>query len=185
MGERAQALAILRVGIQQSTLKSSEADLADLQLCLVMFLTQFQDKLALTELRKMIRTDAWYEKKMGMLWTIRKSLLEILIHIQFGDIDLAVSRVKSFKRRYKKYLETVREGRVVHFLRLVEKYLQNPAMVKNKAFIAAINSMAQDVENQDLFVLGFIAWLKSLITSESPYQALLHLVGTSKLKKDQ
>lgn len=185
MGEGSQALAILRLGIQQSTLKSNEADLADLQLCLVMFLTQFQDKLALTELRKMIRTDAWYEKKMGMLWTIRKSLLEILIHIQFGDIDLAVSRVKSFKRRYRRYLETVREGRVVHFLRLVEKYLKNPAMVKNKAFIAAIDSMAQDVENQDLFVLGFIAWLKSLITSESPYQALLHLTGTLKLKKDQ
>lgn len=185
MGEGSQALAILRLGIQQSTLKSNEADLADLQLCLVMFLTQFQDKLALTELRKMIRTDAWYEKKMGMLWTIRKSLLEILIHIQFGDIDLAVSRVKSFKRRYRRYLETVREDRVVHFLRLVEKYLKNPAMVKNKAFIAAIDSMAQDVENQDLFVLGFIAWLKSLITSESPYQALLHLTGTLKLKKDQ
>ncbi|ULT26394.1 hypothetical protein KUH03_05670 [Sphingobacterium sp. E70] len=66
-----------------------------------MFLTQFQDKLALAELRKLIRTDAWYEKKMGMLWTIRKGLLEILIHIQFADIDLAISRVKSFKRRYK------------------------------------------------------------------------------------
>ncbi|WP_104380860.1 hypothetical protein [Sphingobacterium sp. HMA12] len=185
MGEGAQALAILRLGIEQSTLKSSETDLADLQLCLVMFLTQFQDKLALTELRKLIRTDAWYEKKMGMLWTIRKSLLEILIHIQFGDIELAFSRVKSFRRRYKKYLETVREGRVVHFLKLVEKYLQNPAIVKNKAFITAIDNMAQDVENQDLFVLGFIAWLKSLITSESPYQALLDLVGTLGLKMDQ
>ena len=176
MGEGVEALAILRFGIQQSTSKSNESDLADLQLCLVMFLTQVQDKLALTEWRKMIRTDAWYEKKMGMLWTIRKGLLEILIYIQFADIELAVSRVKSFKRRYKKYLETVREGRVVNFLALVEKYLQNPVIVKNNAFVADIDAMADNSENQDLFVLGFIAWLKSLITSESPYLALLRLV---------
>ncbi|MEI2272067.1 hypothetical protein OHD16_07965 [Sphingobacterium sp. ML3W] len=185
MGEGVKALAILRLGIQQSTLKSNETDIADLQLCLVMFLTQFQDKLALTELRKLIRTDAWYEKKMGMLWTIRKSLLEILIHIQFEDIDLAISRVKSFRRRYKQYLETVREGRVVNFLRLVEKYLQNPSIVKNNVFMADIEAMTDRAENQDLFVLGFIAWLKSLVTSESPYQALLSLVKKLELKKDQ
>ncbi|MDR2276146.1 MAG: hypothetical protein LBF27_34895 [Sphingobacterium sp.] len=182
MGEGAQALAVLRFGIQQVTVKSNETDVADLQLCLAMFLTQFQDKLALTELRKMIRTDTWYEKKMGMLWTIRKNLLEILIHSQFGDIDLAASRVKSFRRRYKKYLETVRESRVVDFLRLVEKYLQNPAIVRDKHFIAAIDSLAGNTENQDLFVLGFIAWLKSLITSESPYQTLLSLVRELKSK---
>lgn len=185
MGEGAKALDLLRVGTQQSTLKFNDTDIADLQLCLVMFLAQSQDKQALAELRKMIRTDAWYERKMGMLWTIRKSLLEILIHIQFGDIDLAFSRVKSFKRRYKKYLETVREGRVVNFLRLVEKYLQDPAVIKNKTFITAIDTMAIDLENQDLFVLAFIAWLKSLITSESPYQAMLHLVDRSVNKKDQ
>ncbi|ULT26393.1 hypothetical protein KUH03_05665 [Sphingobacterium sp. E70] len=45
--------------------------------------------------------------------------------------------------------------------------------------------MADHAENQDLFVLGFIAWLKSLVTSESPYQALLSLVRKSELKKDQ
>ncbi|WP_343558562.1 hypothetical protein [Sphingobacterium sp.] len=185
MGAGVKALALLRAGIQQSTSKSSETDIADLQLCLVMFLAQSQDKLALTELGKMVRTDAWYERKMGMLWTIRKSLLEILIHIQFGNIDLAFSRVRSFKRRYKKYLETVREGRVLHFLRLVEKYLQNPAVVKNRTFITTVNTMAADVENQDLFVLAFIAWLKSLITSESPYQAMLYLVEHPEKRKDQ
>ncbi|MNN51954.1 hypothetical protein D3C81_1666180 [compost metagenome] len=93
--------------------------------------------------------------------------------------------MKSFRRRYKKYLETVQEGRVVNFLRLVEKYLQNPEIVKNTIFIADIEAMAGRAENQDLFVLGFIAWLNSLVTSESPYQALLSLVKKLELKKDQ
>ncbi|MGE8379095.1 MAG: hypothetical protein ACN6PN_12115, partial [Sphingobacterium sp.] len=89
------------------------------------------------------------------------------------------------RRRYKQYLETVREGRVVNFLRLVEKYLQNPSIVKNNVFMADIEAMTDRAENQDLFVLGFIAWLKSLVTSESPYQALLSLVKKLELKKDQ
>jgi hypothetical protein len=79
----------------------------------------------------------------------------------------------------------VREGRVVNFLRQVEKYLQNPSVIKNTVFIADIEAMADRTENQDLFVLGFIAWLKSLVTSESPYQALLSLVRKSEPKDVQ
>lgn len=185
LGESARAIAIVRLGIQQAPSNARETDIADLQLCLVMFLTQQEEKQALTELRKMIRTDSWYEKRMGMLWTIRKNLLEILIHIQFDDLDLAISRVKSFKRRYKSYLEAVQEERVINFLGLVEKYVHNPAMIKDKAIIEMIDAMAKDVTNQDVFVLGFIAWLRSLITKQGPYQEVLNLVKTSLVKNDK
>jgi len=180
LGAGDKGLTFLRSGIQQIGGQTNEAELADLQLCLVMFLTQFQDQDALAELRKMMRTDSWYEKKMGMLWTIRKNLLEILLHIQNGNIDVAASRVRSFKRRYKKYLEMVKEGRVIRFLKLVESYLQDPAVIKCAVFVDEVKQMASAVENQDLFVLSFIAWMRSRITSETPYQALLALVEERK-----
>ncbi|MGJ1242214.1 hypothetical protein [Sphingobacterium sp. G1-14] len=176
LGDGVKGLSVLRAGIKQASLKSSEVDLADLQLCLVMFLTQFEDKTALIELRQLIRTDAWYEKKMGMLWTIRKSLLEILIHIQFDHIDLATLKLKSFVGRYKKYLLNVKENRVIDFAKLVEKYLLNPAVIQGKSFRAAVQTLAEDKENKDLFIMGFIAWLKALSVSQSPYQVLLNLI---------
>jgi len=179
LGDGAEGLALLKKGINQSIAKSSEVDLADLQLCLVMFLTQFRDKTALVELQKLTRTDAWYEKKMGMLWTIRKRLLEILIHIQFDHIDLATSKLKSFVRRYKKYLMTVNENRVIDFAKLIEKYLLNPTIIHTKSYRAAVDAMVNQKENKDLFVMGFAAWLKALVTSGSPYQVLLDLIKES------
>lgn len=176
LGDGPQGLALLRGGIKQAGPKSSDVDLTDMQLCLVMFLTQFGDKTALAELQKLSRTDAWYEKKMGMLWTIRKSLLEILIHIQFGHIDLAASKLKSFVRRYKKYLMSVNENRVIDFAKLVEKYLLNPAVIHGKSFRAAVEAMVDNKENRDLFVRGFVAWLKALVVSGNPYQVLLDLI---------
>ncbi len=176
LGDGIKGLSVLRAGIKQAPAKSNEVDLADLQLCLVMFLTQFEDKTALIELRQLIRTDAWYEKKMGMLWTIRKSLLEILIHIQFKHIDLAILKLKSFVGRYKKYLLNVKENRVIDFVKLVEKYLLNPTIIQVKSFREAVEALVKNEENKDLFVMGFLAWLKALVMSQNPYQVLLRLI---------
>jgi len=180
MGHAEKGLSILRTAIGQATSKSSEVELADLQLCLVMFLTQYEDKTALIELRKMTRTDAWYEKKMGMLWTIRKSLLEILIHIQFDHVDLATSKARGFTRKYKKYLMEVKESRVIDFIKLIEKYLFNPDLIKNKSFIIAVDMMVANEENNDIFIIGFLAWLKSRLVRQRPYDVLLSLVNRNK-----
>src|SRR5690606_31597912 len=84
-------------------------------LCLTMFLAQHDDSACLRHLAKLTHSDGWYEKKLGMLWAIRKNLMEILIHTQFGNIDLAISRLQSFKRRYKKYLLTTNEKKVMSY----------------------------------------------------------------------
>lgn len=74
----------------------------------------------------------------------------------------------------------VKEGRVIRFLKLVETYLQDPAVIKCAVFVDEVKQMASAVENQDLFVLSFIAWMRSRITSETPYQALLALLEERK-----
>jgi len=59
---------------------------------------------------------------------------------------------------------------------LVEKYLLNPTVIQGKSFRAAVEAMVNQKENKDLFVMGFVAWLKAFVVSGSPYQVLLDLI---------
>src|SRR5690606_17301364 len=103
-GNDGKAILLLQHMLTGATQKYKQEDVEDLRICLTMFLSLRQDKNCLRQLAMFQHTDQWYEKKMGMLWTIRKNLMEILIHAQFEHLDLAMSRLNSFKRRYSAYL---------------------------------------------------------------------------------
>ncbi|RYE20353.1 MAG: hypothetical protein EOP45_11205, partial [Sphingobacteriaceae bacterium] len=119
---------------------------------------------------------AWYEKKMGMLWTIRKNLMEILVQAQFSNIELAMSRLNSFQRRYKKYLLQTSEERVLLFLRLVEKYLIKPDVVFEPAYKKTVLNLISNEENNDIFTLSFIAWLIARQEKKTAYEVVLTLI---------
>jgi len=157
--------------------QSSQIDIDDLVLSKAMFLGQLIDPKTMRTLSKLTHTDAWYEKKLGMLWSIRKNLMEILLHAQFENIELAMSRVKSFKRRYKQYLLKVNEMRVLDFLGLVEKYLMKPDVIFQQSFQETVYSMLEIDENRDIFNLSFISWLISRWEKRKPYDITLRLIG--------
>lgn len=151
-------------------------DIEDLRLCLTMFLGLCNDRGSLKQLALLTRTDAWYEKKMGMLWAIRKNLMEILVHAQFSNIELAMSRLSSFRRRYKKYLVKTSEERVLSYLRLVEKYLIKPDIVFEATYKKAVINQLGKAENNDIFTLSFIAWLIAHQEKKTAYEVVLKLV---------
>lgn len=153
------AIALLKESLSNTKHTSKPEDIEDLRICLTMFLALCNNRGSLKQLKLLTRTDAWYEKKMGMLWTIRKNLMEILVQAQFSNIELAMSRINSFRRRYKKYLLKTSEERVLSYLRLVEKYLQKPDVVFEPAYRKAVVNMLGKAENNDIFTLSFIAWL--------------------------
>ena len=107
-----------------------------------------------------MHTDTWYERQLGMLWTIRKNLMEILLHAQFGNLEYALSRSRSFKRRYRKYLVEVGEERVWHYADLVEKYLLKPELAHDRLFGEKIKKMLEDDQNQDVFSMEFLYWFR-------------------------
>src|SRR5690606_33567687 len=106
-GESEKAIETLENALKKAGKEVEITEIYDLKVSLVSFLAQHQDRKTLQKLKELTHTDAWFEKKLGMLWTIRKNLLEILIHVQFENTELALSRIQSFKRRYKKYLYEV------------------------------------------------------------------------------
>ncbi|WP_114936652.1 hypothetical protein [Mucilaginibacter endophyticus] len=167
------AITLLKKSLYNTKHKSKPEDIEDLQICLTMFLALCNNRESLKQLTLLTRTDAWYEKKMGMLWTIRKNLMEILIQAQFSNIELAMSRISSFRRRYKKYLLKTSEERVLLFLSLVEKYLLKPDIAFDPAYKKTVLNMLSKAENNDIFTLSFIAWLIARWEKKTAYQVVL------------
>jgi hypothetical protein len=170
------AIALLQGSLSNTKHTSKPEDIEDLRLCLAMFLALCDGRESLKQLTLLTRTDAWYEKKMGMLWTIRKNLMEILVHAQFSNIELAMSRLNSFRRRYKKYLMKTSEERVLLFLKMVEKYLLKPDVVFEPAYRNTVLNMVNKAENNDIFTLSFIAWLIARWEKKTAYKVVLTFV---------
>ncbi|RZJ83197.1 MAG: hypothetical protein EOO20_23240, partial [Chryseobacterium sp.] len=175
-GQAEEAIALLQQSLVKTKKESKQEDVEDLRICLTMFLALCDNKLSLKQLTLLTRSDAWYEKKMGMLWTIRKNLMEILVHAQFSNIELAMSRLHSFRRRYKKYLLTTSEERVLSYLKLVEKYLVQPDVAFDETYKKAVLDQLDNAENHDIFTLSFIAWLIARPGKKTAYATVLTLL---------
>lgn len=170
------ALDITEKALKGVTAKSDQVDVNDLRMCAVIICVQQHDKAAFRHLRLFAHTDAWYENKMGMDWTIKKALVEILAHAEFDNAELALSRLKSFKRRYKKYLADVKEERVFAYSQLVERYLLKPEMVQHPDFTKGVVVLKTGGTGEDIFVLSFMAWLLAKANKRPVYEVILEMV---------
>jgi uncharacterized protein YlxP (DUF503 family) len=175
-GSASNAIALLQTSLKNKKPSHKAEDIEDLQLCLTMFLALCNDSRSLKHLTLLTKTDAWYEKKMGMLWTIRKNLMEILVQAQFSNIELAMSRLSSFRRRYKKYLTNTSEDRVLEYLKLVEKYMIKPDLVFETTYKSAVLELLDKIENNDIFTSSFIAWLIARWDKKTAYEVVLTLM---------
>ena len=175
-GSADDAITLLQRSLSNDKQKSKPEDIEDLRICLTMFMALCNNRESLKHLTLLTRTDTWYEKKMGMLWTIRKNLMEILVQAQFSNIELAMSRLSSFRRRYKKYLLKTSEERVLVFLRLVEKHLLKPDVVFETGYRKEVINLLNGIENNDIFSMSFIACLIARWEKKTAYKVVLTLM---------
>jgi len=164
-----------------SNKKADPNDSNDIRLMLIVFyLQQNAGRNAIKEMAKLNHTDGWYEKKMGMDWTIKKCLVEILLQAQQENSELALSRIKSFKRRYKKYLLTVNEERVVQYLFFVEQYVMKPEIIQTQKFQKAIEDFIIAAQNgpKDILIMSFLSWLLAKVRRKTIYETTLNLLAT-------
>jgi hypothetical protein len=175
-GFAGEAIPLLQESLSNTKHTAKQEEIEDLRISLAMFLALCNDRGSLKQLTLLTRTDAWYEKRMGMLWTIRKNLMEIVTQAQFANIELAMSRLNSFRRRYKKYLLKTSEERVLLYLGLVEKYLLTPGVASEAAYRKAVLNQLNKVENDDIFTLSFIAWLIARWEKKTAYKVVLTIM---------
>jgi tetratricopeptide (TPR) repeat protein len=153
--------------------------LLDIYLGLIMFYIQKGDfKNAKQLFSKFYHTDKWYVEKAGTEWTIKKNLIEIILHIELGHIDLVESRLKSFRRTYSNYLKQIKQQRVLTYLNMVENYYKNPEQVTTIKFKEKVEASFEWLEarREDIFVMSFYAWLKSKMENKPLYSTTIELV---------
>lgn len=180
LGNSQKAIEIAEKALSSSK-KADPNDSNDLRLMLIVFyIQQSAGRNAAKEMAKLNHTDSWYEKKMGMDWTIKKCLVEILLHTQQENTELALSRIKSFKRRYKKYLFTVNEERVINYLLLVEQYVMKPEIKQTEKFQQTIEDFIITAQNgpKDILIMSFLSWLVAKVRRRSIYETTLNLITT-------
>ncbi|CAM3610423.1 hypothetical protein [Flavobacterium chungbukense] len=170
-----------------SNKKTDPNESNDIRLMLIVFYVQQNaGRNAAKEMAKLNHTDSWYEKKMGMDWTIKKCIVEILLQTQQENAELALSRIKSFKRRYKKYLLTVNEERVVNYILFVEQYVMKPEIIQTQKFQKAIEDFIIAAQNgpKDIFIMSFLSWLLAKVRQKKVYEITLGLLKTYFLTSD-
>lgn len=153
--------------------------LLDIHLSLVMcYIQKAEFKKAQQLFSKFYHTDNYYTEKAGIEWTIKKNLVEIILHIELGNTDLTESRLLSFKRTYSNYLKQINQERVITYLSFVESYYKNPEMASSNNFKSKVENSFDWIgaEREDIFVMSFYAWLKSKLEHKNLYHTTLELV---------
>lgn len=156
--------------------------IAQLDIALSLIVFYYQHK-SLDKAQKIFsqfyHTDKWYIEKAGIVWTIKKNLIEILLQIDLGNIDLVDSRLQSFKRNYFTNLSEINEERVITYLKLVEIYYRNPDIATSKEFKEKVERSFSwiDTKKEDVFMISFFAWLKAKMTKQDIYVITLNLIN--------
>lgn len=157
-----------------------KTDSLDLKLLHVMcFFQQNKFSDAYQIIKNLRHSDTWYEKKKDWIWVVKKNLIEILLLTELDKLDLVLIRLQQFKRRYSKLLQNREQERVLTFVKLINRYYDNPKEVVTQKFKDEVENSFEFIakEREDIFVLSFYAWLKSKMEERNLYETTLELVG--------
>lgn len=125
-------------------------------------------------------SDLWYERHIGQEWVLNKKYIEILLHIELQNTDLVDSRINSLVRKYAKLFKTSKANYVLPFLKLIKQYEQQPDVVQSKKFKSQVEKAIEwkPLQQEDIFLSSFYAWLKSKMEDRNLYEVTLELAGT-------
>lgn len=177
-GNTAEAIVLVEQGLQIISQVDSPEQY-NLKLALGMYyFHQNELKSAMLIFKQWKHTDSWYEKRLGYEWTMKKNLFEIILHTEMENTEYALSRVKSFKRRYRSVLKNLEVKNAFVFLKLIEKHIQYPENTRNPQFKAFVESSIvwKDTRQEDIFVMSFYSWLKSKMTGRPIQEVLSDLI---------
>lgn len=124
------------------------------------------------------KTDAWYLKQMGNEWLFNFKAMEVLLHFDLGDDQLAESRIQSFNRKYALRLKYEKTNPIWPFLLLVKSILLDSEFLFTEKFRMKVEkSIPWKAEGEDFFNICFYAWLKAKMTKQSVYKTTLSLLN--------
>jgi hypothetical protein len=116
---------------------------------------------------------------MGKEWLLKKHVGELIIQYEFGNLDLALDKVKSIQRCFEELLRQPFYRNACAFLQLLEQLILQPDAATRKAFLQQVEAVLEFVpaEREDLQAMSYYAWLKSKMVSRPYYHVLLELAN--------
>ena len=179
-GQPVKAKEVLIDCLENSSPNDTERPLLQLSLSMIYF--QQGD---LKEVKKIIasfqKRDIWYLRYLGNEWLFNYKAMEILLHFDLGNDQLAESRILSFQRIFARHSKGDKSNPLWPFLKLMKSALFYPEYISSPAFAEKVeDSIPWKGEEEDFFNRCFYAWLKAKMLKKPVYETTLDL-----LKKTQ
>lgn len=173
-GKAPQAIALLEKQLQDMSNKKQDPDhLIALTVC---YIQQENFAQALTTINKLKHTDTWYNNHLGIDWVLKKELILLIIYHELEYLDLAQSQLRRFSRLYKSIIKAA--PRLDYFIRTVSKLHKNPDIWGEERFRESVKTQftTDSLEQEDIFMLSFFAWIKAKIKKAPLYETTLELL---------
>jgi len=172
-----QAIQLLEETLLNTNPGNSEHALLSISLCMINF-QQGNLKEVKRIINPMTKTDGWYLKQMGNEWLFNIKAIEVLLHFDLGNDQLAESKILSFQRKYANHFKKDKNNPLWPFLILVKSVLYTPDEIQTEAFIQKVEaSIPWRGEEEDFFNMCFYGWLKVKMTKQAIYEVTLDLLN--------
>lgn len=175
-----QSVALLEGLLQHKSVVLSQRDILTGQLGLsFLYFAQNAYQKSYKILLHIKHSDKWCEKIMGKEWVLKKNLGELIIQYEFGNLDMALEKLKAIEKAFKTLLSQPIYKNVAVFLQLLENLILQPDGATRKAFLKQVEEKLEfaPIGKEDLQSISYYAWLKSKMVNRSYYEVLLELAS--------
>ena len=166
--------------IHKKGLRMSQEDLLDMKLNLSVYhFNSGEYKTANKAIMDINHSDSWCEKKMGIDWTLRKSLIETIIQFEMGNEEIALNRIRSINRAYSNSFNQEAYKKAKIFLDFIRYYIQDTRLVKEEKFLKKAEDALGKVPLHQFGIqtIAFYAWIKSKIDNRNYYDVMVEMVN--------
>lgn len=175
-GQSEAAENLLSAVLNKKNLFEKEEALLKLTLAMVCF-QQGELEQVKTLINTLNRTDQWYLSKMGNEWLFNLKAIEILLHMDLGNDQLAESRLLSFQRKLPKAIKADKGNPLWPFIKLVKSILFNNSVVRTEEFVEKVErTIPWKGRNEDIFNICFYGWLKAKMINRPVYPTTLEIM---------
>jgi|GEM_PF-6801541 len=175
-GRNAEAISLHEELLNARANGLSIEDRLNMELNLVFFrFNQSEYGKAARLLSLMHHSRAWYEKRMGAEWVMRKELIRAIVHFEQDDPDQALRTAEQLRKNYAHVLGTTAYIKAGAFIDLVIRFLRNPSDLNKDKVVSVSESVLSDIPagQEDTNQLAFYCWLLAKALNQPYYPILL------------
>ncbi|MFN6377641.1 MAG: hypothetical protein ACK4WD_00095, partial [Flavobacteriales bacterium] len=182
LGRNEESITMIKSTIASKDRRITTQDLLNMTLNLSVYYFQSEDyKRAHQSLMKIGQTDSWLEKKMGKEWRFKKNMIEVIVHYELGNIDIAWSRILSMERYFEDFFKHPAYQRARIFMKFIKVLITHPERATDADFALDVQqaNMAWPDHKEDTQAMTFFCWLKSKMIRKPYYEVLLQSMTIS------